>query len=601
MKKLPAFVHTILSALGIVTEYAEGVDVSWWEWSFDPTKATKPIHFAFMKLTEGITHIDKRVNEIWQGVKQVMARGGYHYQRSGYSWLKQAEHFLRVFERFDMHFMILDVERNRFEDANGQLVWDNKYDDSFFADTRRIIEYWRSAYPNKIAVIYTNIDTYDNYLYPAMLRLYGPEGVEWLNNVLLWLANPGTPPGKPNVPKKRIKPIPWDFHQHSFSGAAKDYGTEGAVDLNVYNGTVEALAKLIGGVTQPPPTEEPPPPPPPPAPETEDQVYFAEVLEGPIIVRSFPQRDTSTDTTLRVVVGEVFEGRIWAGNGYVWLQIEVSSRVDLIGHWVAVRKQDGSDKIIRLTVESPRNPPPANNPAVRETLGFFDAPMVEHFELDLPADMNEWHGDFDHSNLMLRFADNPNKTQANAIAAWWVLTESDLEWLWHIQPQDEDLYENATLQNKKNWHLNTTDPHPQRPIWKVGNQYRYGLMVYGHSKVQVAESARFRAQFPGGQDKVAEFVKVVGITRDMMKPMGEYVDHVVRFTGVDGVARQYATRIRSGVIPLMEQGLVQVCTNPNRARKISVTDKGIKLMFVPGADFVNKPAGDFWLWKGALK
>lgn len=591
--KIPAIVRSVFSFLGVTSaEYAEGIDVSWWEWSFDPTKATKPIHFAFMKLTEGITHIDKRVNEIWQGVKQIMARGGYHYQRSGYSWLKQAEHFLRVFERFDMHFMILDVERNRFENENSHLVWDNTYDDGFFADTRRIIEYWRSAHPEKIAVLYTNIDTYDNYLYPAMLRLYGPEGVEWLNNVLLWLANPGTTPGNPNVPKKRIKPIPWDFHQHSFSGAAKDYGTEGAVDLNVYNGTVADLERLIGGVTQPPPTEEPPPD--PVAPETEPQVYLAEVIDGPVIVRSYPERSTSTDTTLRVFVGELFEGRIWAGNGYVWLQIELSSRVDLIGHWVAVRQIDGSGKFIKLTIPStPTTPGP--DPVVRETLGFFDPPMVEHFDLDIPAE--DWQGDFDHVNLMLRFASNPNQTQANAIHAWWVLRESDLDWLWHIQPQDEDLYINARLQNKKNWLLNDGEVStPTRPIWRKGGEIRYGLMVYGHSLVQVGESASFRAQFPGGQNKVAEFCKVVGITRDMMKPMGEFVDHVIEFQG-----KRYSTRIRSGVIPLMKQGLVQVCTEPNKARKISITNKGIKLMFVPGADFVNKPDGDFWLWKGALK
>lgn len=587
--KINPFVRTLLGILGLGTEieYARGIDLSWWEWSFDPTKAKKKISFAFMKLTEGVAHTDKRVDAIWQGVKQIMARGGYHYQRSGYSWLKQAEHFLRVWEMYDFHFMILDVERNRFEDASGQLVWDNVYDDTFFADTRRIIEHWRSAYPNKHAMIYTNVDTYDNYLYPAMLRLYGPEGIDWLNGVLFWLANPGTPPGKPNTPKKRLK---WDFHQHSFSGAEDDYGTEGAVDENVYNGTVEGLATLIGGANQPPPTEEPPPPDPIPDPETESQVYFAKVIKGPIIVRNYPLANISTDTTLRVVLGEVFEGRIWAGNGYVWLQIEVSSRANLIGHWVAVRKLDGTDKLIKLTTD-PQTLPPSDGATVRTTLGFFDPPMVEYFDLDIPEN---WQGDFDHVNLM-RKAPDSNQTEANAIHQWFVLTQNDIAWLEHIQPQDEDLYVNAKLQNKMNWLLNTEGGTPTRPIWKVGNEYRYGAMVFGHQTVRVIGSYNFRANFPGGQTENADFVKVVGLTRDMMRPMGEFVDYVVKFQG-----KQYSTRVRSGVIPLIEQGYVQVCTEPNKARKISITNKGIKLMFVPGADFVMKPAGEYYLWKGAL-
>lgn len=236
---------------------------------------------------------------------------------------------------------------------------------------------------------------------------------------------------------------------------------------------------------------------------------------------------------------------------------------------------------------------------VRETLGFFDPPMVEYFTLDIPN--AQWNGDFDHSNLMLRFADNPHKTQANAIAAWWVLTDDDLEFLWHIQPQDEDIYEDAALDNKKRWHMNVDGGTPTRPIWRKNGQNRYGLMVYGHSKVQVSGDYRFRAQFPGGQDEEADFTKVVGMTRSMMKPMGEFVDHVVRFTGVDGVERQYSTRIRNGVIPLIQSGLVQICTEPNKSRKISITNKGVKTMFAPGNDFINEPDGEFYLWKGALK
>ena len=60
---------------------AVGCDISGWQVSFDPAKATGPVDFAIMKMSEGLTeYITPRVLSGWL---QVGIRGGYHYQKSG--------------------------------------------------------------------------------------------------------------------------------------------------------------------------------------------------------------------------------------------------------------------------------------------------------------------------------------------------------------------------------------------------------------------------------------------------------------------------------------------------------------------------------------
>lgn len=229
--------NLIAGILGV--DQAEGPDISHHDRGFDPAKATRRMNFAIMKLTEGTTWVDPMVEQNWQGVRQVRVRGGYHYQRSGMSWALQVQNFLTVAEKYDFHFLALDVEGTF-----------NTYSDSFFADTRRIVDELRKQTDKRI-LIYTNISTY-NLLRDSLRRQY-PDGEAWLNGVELWIAYPSSVRVSPPLPTGRTT---WTIWQYSWTesgfGTVRDSG-----DANVFNGTTEQLEAWAGVTTSPDPGEPP--------------------------------------------------------------------------------------------------------------------------------------------------------------------------------------------------------------------------------------------------------------------------------------------------------------------------------------------------------
>jgi GH25 family lysozyme M1 (1,4-beta-N-acetylmuramidase) len=186
--------------------------------------------FGLMKLTEGASGVDATAAEQWALVNQVEVRGAYHYQRSGQPWQAQADHFLNeIKERgFDFEIYALDLE------GTG-----NTFDDTFFNDTRQIVDYLQKKAPGKMVMLYCNASTFEDKLYPAIKRLYPADGVQWLEKVPLWLArymkDDQAGKGEPKPLKQRIT---WDIWQHDKNGARDNYG---ARDLNVFNGTKEDL------------------------------------------------------------------------------------------------------------------------------------------------------------------------------------------------------------------------------------------------------------------------------------------------------------------------------------------------------------------------
>jgi GH25 family lysozyme M1 (1,4-beta-N-acetylmuramidase) len=238
---------------------AHGVDLSRWDVSFDPAKATGVIDFAIMKACEG-TFRDSKFAEIWAGVQKVPIRGAYHYLRSGMSWQTQADFFLSVVNGFDFHLYALDFE------ATG-----NTMGAPLASAAHSWIEYVASK-TGKMVILYTNSSHYDADLFP-----YG----DWMKDHPLWVAQywkDPTPDKDPNLPKKR-KPGDWSIYQYAseinFPGHAKEYGTPvNSIDLNVFNGTVadmRAWLKLSELPPTPPPVPVPPTPTPQPVPTPVDE------------------------------------------------------------------------------------------------------------------------------------------------------------------------------------------------------------------------------------------------------------------------------------------------------------------------------------------
>jgi lysozyme len=334
---------------------AQGIDGSHWWGVFNPKLATKPVDFIIIKATEGTTMVDSSLAGNMAGASAVPVRGLYHYQRSHLSWLAQADHFLRTAAPYAIQVLALDVENAGNEDVFTSVPAAN----TFFSDMRRIIDYWKFKESGKRILLYTNINIYQNYMFPTIKKLYGIEGVQWLESLDLWLANVNGQgvDGNPNMPTNRA--TPWKVWQFSSNGRKEDYGTQGDVDLNVFNGTVEQL-HVWAGLTEtqpPPPPIEPPTEPEEPEPEPEPIRWTGRVVAFErLIVRHRPRKAPETDAGLRLMPNEKVSGQLWAGNDYVWMKLDDTNPETVKGKWVAVRKP-GGDTFIKIDPQ-PTSPGP---------------------------------------------------------------------------------------------------------------------------------------------------------------------------------------------------------------------------------------------------
>jgi len=364
----PRAYEAVTSLTGVTPKgRAQGVDVSRWQGWFRPETATQRIDFAAQKLTDGFNYTDSKANEMWSGVKQVEMRGAYHYQRSGVSWLAQANYFLDVASKYDHHFFALDVE-----------IYNNSLNDSFWADMYRIIHHWTEQAPSKKIVLYSNRYLFVDFIYPRIKAIYGGTGLTWLvDNVNIWYAQYWNEPSVDKDPALPTWMKTWRFWQITasyFAGA--NWGVQSKeVDVDVFNGTPEQMRAWLGISTQPPVEPDPPPvvvDPPPVSiePETEEQLWNAEVIVNTKLnIRNYPVVTDASRTGFYVFNGNEFQGRLWTGNGYVWLKIDAPSYPELHENWVAVRSQDGLAKFITLTnagsVITPEPPPISTLPAGR--------------------------------------------------------------------------------------------------------------------------------------------------------------------------------------------------------------------------------------------
>lgn len=255
---------------------AQGIDVSRYNKFFDPRQASQRIDFAIQKITESTAYTDLLINEIWQGVKQIPVRGAYHYGRSGMSWKAQADHFLNTAAKYDYHFHAYDLEG-----------LNNVYSDTFFADVRRTLDYWKdqTGRPN---VLYTNGSTYESFA-AAIKRLYH-DAQAWLDALEFWYSWPSLTAPAPILPAGRST---WTFWQYRWDGPLGEWGNGIPCDVNWYNGTVEELHTWAGVMS--PPTEEPMP-----------YRYKATSIYDNLRLR--PDHNTNNTALTQYPAGTVFEG-----------------------------------------------------------------------------------------------------------------------------------------------------------------------------------------------------------------------------------------------------------------------------------------------------
>mgnify|MGYP001590733052 CR=1 FL=1 len=302
-------------------------DVSHWKEILDFNLVDpRPLLFI-TKATEGTTFVDAKFARFFEGMKQIgVRRGAYHFNRKALDPVNQAMHFCNTIRPHvvSSDILILDMEEGG-ERASQLWAW---------------FEYVKRAFPDNLLMIYST-----KLLLNAIIMTAGEK--EYFKKIPTWTAGyHWFPDLYPSVPSGYIpdqtKWGPVYLWQYSAHGAVT--GIQGDVDLNWIS---PAFISLLGGAVVLPPVEPPPsvePIPPEPAPE----LWNADVLVNGLYVRKYPVVVDGTKTGYQVNNWDSFSGRLWVGNGYVWMKIDQSPRAGIIGYWVAVRTESGGSKSITL-------------------------------------------------------------------------------------------------------------------------------------------------------------------------------------------------------------------------------------------------------------
>jgi len=202
--------HTITERLSGFEVH--GIDVShhqgWINWD---SIAVQPIHFAFVKATEGAEHRDSLFSYNWAEMERIgIIRGAYHFFSPGVDPKLQAENFINqvAFMPGDL-VPVVDVEvlgKNSADDLRDKLItWLD------------IIETHYGVRP----LIYSN------------QKFYLENLLDFENEYPTWIARYNT------IAPSISFTAPWDFWQYGNQGRVD--GIKGAVDLNVFRGSLSEI------------------------------------------------------------------------------------------------------------------------------------------------------------------------------------------------------------------------------------------------------------------------------------------------------------------------------------------------------------------------
>jgi lysozyme len=203
----------------------QGIDVSHFQGVVDWQQVAKAgMSFAFAKATEGITYVDPQFATNWAGIKAAgLVRGAYHFFEANDDATAQAQHFLATVQLVPGDLPpVLDIETTA--GVSDPQVW------SGVATWLQIVEQATGRQP----IIYTA---------PGFWNSQAPNLT--LTRYPLWLAD---------YAAQAVLPHGWTswlFWQHSQSGSVA--GVTGAVDLDLFSGTLQQLQELaITGSPSPP-------------------------------------------------------------------------------------------------------------------------------------------------------------------------------------------------------------------------------------------------------------------------------------------------------------------------------------------------------------
>ena len=199
----------------------KGVDVSSYQLDVDWKGLEKEGYkFAYIKATEGSSHVDDRFGENWKNVRKTdIKAGAYHFLSYDTSGRSQAENFIKtVKKRHDMLPPAVDVEfYGEYEEVHPSRKKLRKVLDT-------VLQELEAHYGQK-PVIYTNTYIYDTYISGRY------------DDYPIWIS-------AHDIPESLSDGRDWTFCQYTFYGQSDSIGGgEKYVDLNLFNGSSWDLRK----------------------------------------------------------------------------------------------------------------------------------------------------------------------------------------------------------------------------------------------------------------------------------------------------------------------------------------------------------------------
>lgn len=192
-----------------------GVDVAHYQGEIDwPVLAGEGIDFAYIKATEGSSHVDRKFADNWAGAEAAELKiGAYHFFSFDSPGTTQADNFIaQVPDESGILPPVVDVEYYADKKVNPPAP------ETVRTELQNMLDELEGHY-GRTPVIYTTEDVWEAYLKGHF------------EDYPLWIRNVFTGP--------KIKEE-WLIWQYSNRGRLKGYsGVEEFIDLNVFKGTRE--------------------------------------------------------------------------------------------------------------------------------------------------------------------------------------------------------------------------------------------------------------------------------------------------------------------------------------------------------------------------
>lgn len=196
----------------------DGIDVSKWQGTIDWTKvAASGIRFAFVRVSDGLTFQDGTFAQNWAGARGAgVIRGAYQYFRPGEDAVAQARLLIATMGPLQAGDLppAIDIEDTDGETTSTLVAKIHQWVDTVEAEL------------GVVPIVYTGKYFWNDYVgsgefvdYPLWIPQYGPTC--------------------PDLPSPWTR---WSFFQTSASGRVP--GIQGAVDTNLFNGSLDDLVRF---------------------------------------------------------------------------------------------------------------------------------------------------------------------------------------------------------------------------------------------------------------------------------------------------------------------------------------------------------------------